>query len=325
MKALLRRIPETWFDLKWGVLMGGPSPERAFSLRSGERVCRTLKDLGLPHVALDCHMDLAQNLKSEQVDLCFLATHGCPGEDGQIQGLLEHLGLHYSGARVSGSSLAINKLASKSMLAHRSIPTPPWLEIDRNLASEAIARTLAEGLGFPLLIKPIYGGSSLGIRLVHNLMECRTALEQLLPEHHHLFAEKHIEGREFTVSVMEDSRGHPFTLPIMELDPQNLFYDYDAKWNADKKDFIVPAELPKDLETSLKEMALEAHRHLEMRDLSRSDFMVDGEGQPHYLETNSIPGFTENSDLPAQAQAAGLTFEEVVVNILWGPWRRSQR
>lgn len=322
MEAVLKRIPPELQQTPIAVLMGGPSPEREFSLRSGLRVLEALDGLGLKAQGLEADESLIGTLEQQKINLCFLTTHGGGGEDGQLQGFLERTGRDFTGARVSGSALAMNKLAAKALARSIGIATPDWLEIDSTISTEAIARECAAQLGFPLVLKPVFGGSSINVRLVQNLMEFRTTLEELRLLESHLMAEAYISGREFTISILEDGRGMPYSLPVMELEPQALFYDYDTKLNSELKDFCVPAKLNLHESESLQTCGLKLHSLLHQRDLSRSDFIIDEKGTPFYLETNSLPGLTHNSDLPAQAQASGMTFEEVVVSILMGTVRR---
>lgn len=322
MEALLKRIPDQLKDLPIAVIMGGESVEKDFSLRSGRNIEQALKRLGLKVIPLQYNTSLKESLDAHGIQVCVLATHGVPGEDGKLQGYLEHLGLSYSGASVAGSALAMNKLASKSLMQSIGIQTPPYQWINPNDPIEKTASQLATKLKFPLVLKPTFGGSSIGIRLVQDLIELRTALTELSDQYDDLFAETFISGREFTVSVLEDLKGLPYNLPIMELRSANLFYDYEAKWSGQSMDCHVPAEIDEELSSRLSAQALLIHQLLKQRDHSRSDFMLSHTGELYYLETNSIPGLTENSDLPAQARAAGMTFEEVVLSILMGPYRR---
>lgn len=286
------------------------------------RVLEALEGLGIKALGLEADDTLPQKLDQEGVEICFLATHGGGGEDGQLQGFLEKTGRDFTGARVSGSALAMSKVASKSMVRAEGLLTPDWKMIDTSSSTESIARECSSSLGFPMVIKPIFGGSSINVRLVQNLMEFRTTLEELRELENHLMAESFIQGREFTVSILEDGSAKPYALPIMELEPQSLFYDYDTKLNAELKDFSVPADIEETVKKELEKISLKLHLILHQRDLSRSDFILDEGGRLHYLETNSLPGLTHNSDLPAQASASGLTFEEVVVSVLTGPLRR---
>jgi D-alanine-D-alanine ligase len=325
LEVLIRRIPKELLQTPVAVIMGGDSPEREFSLRSGLRVAKALSTLGLKVVPLEYNALLQSELEAQQCQICFLATHGVPGEDGKLQGYLESVGRYYSSASVAGCALSMNKLASKALLASCGIKTPTWMMIDPDISHEESVREMAQKLGFPLILKPVFGGSSIGVRLVNDILECHTALENLAKDHYHLFAEQYIKGRELTVSILEDSKARPFALPVMELEPKSLFYDYECKLNSGKKDFIVPAELSEAQNQKIVQTSLDIHRILMLRDISRSDFILDQQGELYVLETNAIPGLTENSDLPAQAKAYGMSFEEVALSILMGPWRRYSR
>lgn len=325
LEATLRRLPEALRREPVAVVMGGPSPEREVSLRSGQRVLQSLRKLGFKASPLEADLSLAQHLVAHKFHLAFLATHGCPGEDGSIQGLLEGMGISYTGAGVAGSVLALNKLAAKALLQPQGMLTPTWSAIDQRQPAENLVGQLGASLGFPLIVKPTYGGSSLGVRLCSDKAELRAALDHLMPEHRDLFAEKYVAGRELTVSVLEDARGVPYALPVLELQPRRLFYDYESKIDEGGIDFVLPAPLTPELDAEVVRLALEAHRRLEQRDFSRSDFILDADNRLQYLETNSIPGLTELSDLPAQALAKGMAFEEVVAGVLLGAWRRHSK
>lgn len=324
IEAIIKRIPKDLIATRCAVLMGGPSPEREVSLRSGGRVLAAMKRLGFSVVGIEADREMPARLRDEGVRLVFLATHGVPGEDGTIQGFLDTLGISYTGAGVPGSALAMDKLASKALLAKFGVTTPAYSLVERNAALETIVHDLASSVGFPMILKPVDGGSSLGVRLAADVSELRTSLELLMAVHDRIFAEAYVPGREITVSILEDSRGRPYCLPILELSPKNLFYDYECKTIQGKTDFLVPAKLGKNTQKDAETQGLLAHTRLLQRDFSRSDFIVDASGGLHYLETNSIPGLTDLSDLPAQAKAYGMSFEEVVLSALLGANRRSR-
>jgi D-alanine-D-alanine ligase len=322
---LRKRIPQALLDKNLAVMMGGHSSERDFSLRSGLEVTKALDNLGLNNISIELDENSINSLVQKGIDFVFLATHGVPGEDGVIQGALEQMGVLYTSAGVEGSVLALDKLASKALLEKEGILTPQWEKIDVNAPFEESVQMLMSTIGFPLIVKPPKGGSSIGVRLCQNVTELRSSLEQLSSEHSELFAEKYIQGRELTVSVLEDTRLKPYCLPILELSPKNLFYDYESKWEDGKIDFLVPAKLESQIEKELLEVSLKIHKHLKQRDVSRSDFILSEDNQIYYLETNSIPGYTQLSDLPAQAKAHGMSFEEVVLSILLTALQRQKR
>lgn len=324
-EAIIKRLPEPLKCLNIAVIMGGPSPECNVSIMSGRRVMSALNNLGLKPLALEFDNHLVKKLLENKIDLVFLATHGAPGEDGSLQGLLDTLEIPYTGAGVAGSACALNKVASKTILAHEGMTTPKFHLIDKNASREDSVRELTAELGFPMVIKPVDGGSSLGVRLVKTIVELRTSLELLLPEYPQLFAEQYIDGRELTASVIEDSNGKATTLPILELEPRHLFYDYECKVEEGKTDFIIPAQLDIDIRSKIDHWSKRIHELLNLRDFSRSDFILDETGTLYYLETNSIPGLTHLSDLPAQAKAAGMVFEELVSSIIMRAYSRMTR
>lgn len=322
LDILLQRVPG-WIKKKHiAIIMGGPSQERENSLRSGEQVRKALKNLQCQHTTFDFTPDIFEDLKRKNIDLVFLATHGVPGEDGSIQGGLDAIGIPYTGAGVQGSVMTINKLVSKSYLNQFGIETAPWVPINKQNPIEITVQQCSIQLGFPCVIKPVLGGSSIGVRLCKNKMELRTSLEHLYPIHRELFAEKYIEGREVSVSVLEDSRSLPFCLPILELGNRTLFYDKESKREDGSVDFLVPAKLPQELAERCYQITKNIHHYLLLRDFSRSDFIIQEDQKIVYLESNSIPGMTNLSDLPAQAKAQGMVFEEVVLNVLMSLMRR---
>lgn len=322
LDILRKRIPEELSKMKIAVVMGGSSDEKDFSYRSGHEVINALTNLNLNCESIDLDSNVLSNIKDKNIELVFLATHGVPGEDGRIQGGLDQMGIPYTSAGVEGSVLAINKIVSKSLLCKCGIQTPDWEMIDAQDSIEDNAQYLTKSLGFPMIIKPTTGGSSIGVRLCQNVTELRTSLELLLKEHKEIFAEKFIEGRELTVSVLEDSRSKPYCLPILEVALKNLFYDYESKWVDGIVDFHVPAKLDSKLENALIDQSIKIHKLLKQRDVSRSDFILGKKNEIFYLETNSIPGLTQLSDLPAQARAHGMMFEEAALAILLGALRR---
>lgn len=325
LEVLMKRVPSVLLETPMAVVMGGSSMEREFSLRSGRRVLNVLQDLGFKVQPLEADERLQGSLQEMGAKLCFMCTHGVPGEDGKIQGYLESTGCYYTGPSVAGCALSMNKIAAKALLSSEGIKTPPWMRVERHLPVEESVRQLSERLSYPMVLKPVFGGSSIGVRLVNDRSECRTVLDELLLKYHHVMAEQYVVGREIVVSVLEDSRGVPYVLPHMEVELQSLFYDYESKLELGKRDFVVPAPLDSSIEQQLESMSKKIYEVLMQRDMSRSDFIYGEDGELYYLETNAIPGLTHNSDLPAQARAMGISFEELVLSILLGAHRRMQK
>ncbi|MBL8024982.1 MAG: D-alanine--D-alanine ligase [Fibrobacteres bacterium] len=297
---------------KIGVLMGGRSAEREVSLRSGRGVISALKRLGFDAVALDPSTSLEKKIAKAGVEVAFLAVHGRWGEDGTLQGFLEYSGIPYTGSGVHASALAMNKITSKRVFKDASIPTAPYFPIHAVKGFE----DRLPSLKFPLLIKPINEGSSVGCHLVKSKAELIRAVKKEGDTYPRLMAEKYISGKELTVGVIDMGQGVE-PLPILELAPKNAFYDYKAKYTEGVTDFILPARLSASMTAKIMEYAVRAHEALNCHGYSRTDFILDSAtNTPYCLETNTLPGLTALSDIPAQAREAGITYDELIYWIL---------
>lgn len=288
-----------------GVISGGFSGERAVSLRSGRNISDALQRLGHTVVEVDPAVDSLLNL---DIDVAFIALHGPMGEDGTIQALLDHLKIPYTGSGVSASVIAMNKLVSKWTYQHHQIPTAPFQVISPGVST---ALTLA----LPVIIKPVNEGSSLGIEICDHEAQFMEASQRLTQKYGVCLVEEMISGTEITVSVVEQG-AEQVVLPILELRPTNRFYDYEAKYTEGKTTFVLPAELSEEMTEKAKALALTVHQALGCRGMSRTDMIVDAVRGPVVLETNTIPGMTDLSDLPAQARCAGISFDALVDGIL---------
>jgi len=298
-----------------GVLMGGLSGEREISLRSGENCMRALLSRGYRAVRIDAVRDVAQRLDESGVEVAFLALHGRYGEDGTIQGLLEIMGIPYTGSGVLASALGMNKIAAKKVVRGSGLPTPDYCEISMDeQAGPAAARIEAE-LGLPVMIKPAEEGSSLGVFKCKRADDLQACLETARAEFGMMFAERFVAGSEITTGVLErDNRRE--ALPILELVPKNEFYDFEAKYTEGMTEFILPARLAPAVYAEAQRMAVAAFEAIGCRGYARVDMMVDQAGTPWFVEVNTLPGMTELSDLPAQARAAGISYEDLVETIL---------
>jgi D-alanine-D-alanine ligase len=289
------------------VLMGGWSAEREISLATGRAVEGALKKLGYPCRSVDVDRRLAQDLAADRPDLAFVALHGRGGEDGALQGLLEMLDIPYTGTGILGSALALNKKISKWIFEHHRIPTPPY----------AVARAGEEGaavdpgFGFPVVVKPVSEGSTIGLRVVREAGEMAGALEEAFGYEPEALVEKYIAGREMTVGVIGRR-----PLPVVEIVPEGGVYDYRAKYESGITAYIVPAEISPELKENLSSLAVRASEVLHCRGVVRADFRVDEGDRPFLLEVNTIPGMTETSLLPKAAAADGMSFEELVEEIV---------
>ncbi|MBP97196.1 D-alanine--D-alanine ligase [Candidatus Poribacteria bacterium] len=300
---------------KLGVLLGGSSGERSVSLLSGQRVSTSLRRQDYEVIDIDLVKDdwLTQ-LISEEVDAVFLALHGKGYEDGTIQAILSHFGLPYTGSGILASALGMNKIMSKQIFSTMQIPTPDYLKIHLEEDLKVQTQNAIEQLGLPLVVKPASEGSSLGVSIIHEPDEIYHAIEKNRIFKDNLF-EKYVQGQEITVGLIgvgDDLQA----LPILELIPKREFYDYQAKYTAGLTEFVIPARLSDEVSQVAQSIALRAHQALECHGYSRVDMIVDRLGQPFVTEVNTLPGLTELSDLPAQAAAAGISYDRLISKIL---------
>ena len=300
---------------KLGVLLGGNSGERSVSLLSGQRVSASLRRQGYEVIEIDLVKDdwLTQ-LISEEVDAVFLALHGKGYEDGTIQAILSHFGLPYTGSGILASALGMNKIMSKQIFSTMQIPTPDYLKIHLEEDLKVQTQNAIEQLGLPLVVKPASEGSSLGVSIIHEPDEIYHAIEKNRIFKDNLF-EKYVQGQEITVGLIgvgDDLQA----LPILELIPKREFYDYQAKYTAGLTEFVIPARLSDEVSHVAQSIALRAHQALGCHGYSRVDMIVDRLGQPFVTEVNTLPGLTELSDLPAQAAAAGISYDRLISKIL---------
>jgi D-alanine-D-alanine ligase len=294
--------------------MGGSSRERDVSLRSGRKVWESLKRQGFEAMEFQMDENLPSELRKRNIDIAFIALHGGMGEDGTIQGLLEVLRLPYTGSGVLSSALAMNKVISKKIWQYEKIPTPAFFEIDIEEKLETQAEQIIEDLKLPVVVKPACEGSSIGIEVVREESELVPVLRKSIIEFRNIFVEKFIEGREITVGIL-GMGDNLRALPVLELKSQTGMYDYKAKYTKGLTQFIIPAKIPEKMYKMTQDMALKAHKSLYCSDFSRVDMIVD-ETVPWVHDLNTIPGLTELSDLPAQAQASGLSYDQLILEIL---------
>lgn len=298
-----------------GVLMGGLSGEREVSLCSGRNCLRALRVSGYRAVEIDALQDVGRRLEEAGVEVAFLALHGRYGEDGTIQGLLELMGIPYTGSGVLASALGMNKVAAKKVVAASGLPTPDYCEVAPDESAGAAAGRIEARLGLPVMLKPVQEGSSLGVSKCKTAEQLESSLEAGRAEFGKMFAERFVAGTEITVGVIERD-GRPEALPILELVPKNEFYDYHAKYTEGMTEFILPARLEPEVYAGAQRAAIAVFAAIGCRGYSRVDMMVDQAGVPWFVEVNTLPGMTELSDLPAQARAAGISYEKLVETIL---------
>ncbi|HKF82498.1 MAG TPA: D-alanine--D-alanine ligase [Solirubrobacterales bacterium] len=306
--------------MKVAVLKGGRSLERGVSLRSGARVEDALERLGHAVLAIDVGPDLVKRLVAERPDVAFVAMHGVGGEDGTVQELLEILGIPFTGPGAAACARCMDKVQAKDAieLAGRETPglkTPDWFAFNQTAfrefgAADALGR-LEETLGFPLVVKPSSGGSSLGVKFARSPGEVPQALVSAFSYDDRVLLERFVDGRELAVSVLGDQ-----PLPVVEaILLQGDRYDFEARYEIGRTRFACPAELSAEEERAVTEAALGTYRALGCTGFARVDLIL-GEDGPWLLEANAIPGLTDTSLLPQAAEAAGLSFEQLVERIL---------
>lgn len=294
-----------------GVLMGGLSAEREVSLRTGEAICAALVDRGHDAVPVFVDRDLDLVLRQQRIEIAFIALHGRWGEDGCVQGLLEILGIPYTGSDVLSSALAMNKVKAKEVFRLRNLPTPPYYVLDRSRA-ESVSEEHA-GFGYPAVVKPCGEGSSVGVSVVHDIQELEQAVEEALRFDDEVLIERFCEGREISVAILYDR-----PLGAIEIAPRQGFYDYGAKYTPGGSEYHMPARLSPERYRGVLTQALEAHRALGCAGATRVDLIVSDRGNEVLLEVNTIPGMTPTSLLPKIAHHAGLSFGDLVEEILGG-------
>jgi D-alanine-D-alanine ligase len=265
--------------------------------------------------------EITSLISKNNIDIAFIALHGRLGEDGTIQSILENLFIPYTGSGVQASRLAINKVLTQTLLKNNGIAVPANVILDKedSPSTESILKNIGD---LPWVVKPACEGSSIGISLVRNFSEFNSALRKARGYGWQVLIERFIVGRELTIGILEDR-----PLPIIEICPPQNFFDFTAKYNAGLTEYIIPANLPKELEWTLQEQALKAHRALGCRDISRVDMILAADGQSYILEINTIPGFTSMSLLPKAAKAAGLDFNQLclkLVELAYGKKKETQ-
>ncbi len=291
---------------KVAVLMGGTAAERDVSLVSGQAVLDALLSQNVNAVAVDIgHQPIAQ-LQNQGFDRAFNVLHGRGGEDGQIQALLENLRIPYTGSAVMASSIGMDKYRTKLIWQGLGLPTPGFSLIRETADLDRVAE-----MGLPVMVKPAHEGSSIGISFVDQADELLTAWQTARQYDADVLAERWIEGGEYTVSILGDR-----ALPMIKMETDNVFYDYEAKYVSDDTRYLLPCGLDTQLQKQLQQLALSAFKALGCKGWGRIDLMVDAQQQPWLIEVNTVPGMTSHSLVPMAANAVGINFEQLVWNIL---------
>ena len=292
---------------KVAVLMGGQSAERVISLESGQAVYKALCSEGIDAHAIDFDQSALTKLINENFDRVFIALHGRGGEDGTIQGALETIGIPYTGSHVLGSALAMDKIRSKAIWKDAGLPTPASIELTATSDWDQVA----EDLGLPIMVKPVREGSSIGASKVIEADKLASAWALANQYDDRVMAESWITGGEYTVPILNDN-----VLPMIKLETKREFYNYQAKYEDDDTGYICPCGLDSNFEKEIGVIALQAFASLGVTGWSRVDILMDESKQPWLIEVNTVPGMTSHSLVPMAAKQAGISFEQLVVQIL---------
>lgn len=298
-------------DTKIAVLCGGMSNEREVSLRSGQNVFNALKRLGYTNVELiDVDKNIASNLKDKNIEVAYNALHGKYGEDGCIQGLLELLQIEYTGCGVYSSAVCMNKEYTKTVLAKSNIPLIKSVFLKNGDDIKASIKDLR----YPLMLKPVSEGSSIGMYKVNDESELEFLYKKACECNQDILVEEYLTGVSATVGVL-DNQNNTFATEILELRPKNEWYDYEAKYTKGLTEFVLPAELSEEMTKMVKETAIKAYKTCSCKGVSRVDFLIVND-IPYVLEINTSPGMTDTSDLPAQSAVMGINYDNLVLMIL---------
>jgi D-alanine-D-alanine ligase len=303
---------------KVAVLMGGRSAEREVSLMSGGGVLEALRARGVDAHAFDPAEQPMDELKRQGFARCFIALHGRYGEDGTVQGALELLGIPYTGAGVMASSMAIDKVMTKRVWMAEGLPTPRYVMLHRGEYSAERVHAITTALGLPLIVKPVREGSSLGLTKVTSEDQMDAALQAAAALDADILCEEFIAGDEVTCPVLGE-RGDARALPVIHIVAPGGNYDYQNKYFTDDTEYRVPCDLPPGEEAAIQELVLKAYRVLGCRGWGRLDVMIDAATRkPYLLELNTSPGMTGHSLVPMAARVAGISYEELCLQLLAG-------
>ncbi|MCX8117193.1 MAG: D-alanine--D-alanine ligase [Desulfobacterota bacterium] len=296
---------------KIGVLFGGLSREREISLRTGKAIQKALAERGYQVCCIDVGRDIAERLTKARIEVAFIALHGRYGEDGTIQGLLELMGIPYTGSGVLASALCLHKVMAKKILIQENLPTPPFHSLKR----EEIERGGMKGLllSLPLVVKPAREGSTIGVSIVRKEEDLQGAVREALKYDDEILIEAFVKGKEITVGILNE-----LPLPIIEIVPKSGFYDFHSKYTKGETEYLIPARIGREKYLYAQEISLKAFQALGCSDVARVDLMTDEEGNPFIIDVNTMPGMTETSLLPKAAEYVGISFGELAERILLG-------
>ncbi len=297
------------------VLMGGKSSERKISLLSGNAVLNALLASGVDAVGIDTGENFFEAIKQEKFDRAFIMLHGSFGEDGRVQAVLDLMNIPYTGSGHMASALAMDKVRSKLIWMAQGLPTPEF----ELLHEETDWAAVIDRLG-PCFVKPVKDGSSLGISQATDVRSLQEAFELARQFDDLVMAESKVEGAEYTVPIVNRK-----VLPAIELRPKNAFYDYEAKYEADDTEYLCPCDLSEEEDVEIRSLSGEAYQLIGCEGWGRVDLMRDREGKFWLLEINTVPGMTSHSLVPMSARALGMSFEDLVLEILKTSMRQQEQ
>lgn len=289
------------------VLYGGLSAEREISLQSGQAVLQGLQKKGVNVTGIDVAANAVEQLIQHQPDRVFIALHGPGGEDGKIQAVLDWMQIPYTGSNHSASALAMDKLRTKQVWNSLNLPTPQYRCVNENSNWQEVV----DSLSGEVFVKPAHEGSSLGMSSAASAIELEGAYRKARQYDVNVLVEQRIKGAEYTIAILNG-----IALPPIKLRTDHTFYDFDAKYKSDTTEYICPCGLEQDKERELKQIALDAFNAIGCSGWGRVDVMADASGNFYLLEVNTVPGMTSHSLVPMAAKQAGLSFDDLVVEIL---------
>jgi len=303
MKALIEQ--------KLAVLYGGTSAERAVSLNSGKAIAKGLREAGFNVQLIDTQDYCLSDLATLDIDRVFIALHGRGGEDGCVQGALQYMNIPYTGSDVLGSALSMDKIRSKQVFQALNLPTAAFAIVNKAEYQTGDADKILQQLGDVVMVKPANEGSSIGMSKANNAEELDQALIAAFEYDHQILVEAWIQGPEYTVAILGQT-----PLPVIHMETPHDFYDYDAKYMSTSTQYHCPCSLSKADETELQSIALKAFNATGAKGWGRVDVMRNTQGQWQLLEVNTVPGMTETSLVPKAAKVHGLSFSELVTEIV---------
>lgn len=293
------------------VLYGGNSSEREVSLKSGQAVANGLEQSGYSVILIDTlTFDLSQ-LKAMEIDRAFIALHGRGGEDGCVQGALEYIGIPYTGSGVLGSALSMDKIRSKQVWQAQNLPTAPFAIVNKSDYQDSDAKDILFALGGKVMVKPSHEGSSIGMAKAETAEQLNNALIEAFGFDNDILVEAWINGPEFTIAILGNT-----ALPVIHMETPREFYDYEAKYQSNSTQYHCPCDLPEQDEAELQALALKAFKATGAKGWGRVDVMRDENKHWQLLEVNTVPGMTETSLVPKAAKVYGISFNELVCEII---------